>query len=94
MQLLELRAKKKPAKAGFLRVTGRSGMPVRLSQGFDLGVQAALVTGSLVLVNQAFVSDAVDNSNSSNVSGSSSCLVTCFNGSNHFLGLLSLQEHE
>src|SRR5437868_10686270 len=77
--------RKKTGLSRFLRATGRSGMAARLSQSFDLGIQAALVTSSLILVDQAFVSDAVDNSNSSDVSSSSGSLITCFNGCNHFL---------
>jgi len=44
--------------AGFFE----SGKYLR-GQGFDLGVQSALVTGSLVLVDNPFVGHEVDNRN-------------------------------
>jgi hypothetical protein len=50
---------KKPAWAGFAyRAENESG-----SHGLEFGVQTALVASSLVLVDQAFVSDTVNHRN-------------------------------
>src|SRR5690606_21020272 len=54
-------------------------------QGFDFGIQAALMTSSLVLVNQAFVSDAIDHFNSIYISRLCSSKIAGFNGINYFL---------
>ncbi len=47
-------------------------------------VQAAFVTGSLVFVNDAFVSHTVDDRNSCFVGSGSSGVFASFNGINHF----------
>jgi len=58
---------------------------VCLRQRFDLGVQAALVTGSLVFMDDAFVGHAVDHGNRCGVSSLGVFFVAGQNGGLNFL---------
>src|SRR5262245_41095627 len=55
------------------------------SESLDSGAQAALVTSSLVLVNDLLVNDRIDHANGILIDGLGGSLVASFDGLLHFL---------
>jgi len=57
------------------------------AKGFDLGVQAALMSSGLVFVDYAFISDTVDHWNSYRISGFGGVQIAALYGFYHVLNI-------